>query len=45
VSVQDAKPRQARLALLIDCDNVSWQRAAAVTAEAATHGLVGIKRG
>jgi hypothetical protein len=38
-------PLSARVGLLIDCDNVSWQRAAAITAEAATHGLVGVKRG
>jgi hypothetical protein len=36
---------QARVGLLIDCDNVSWQRATAIAAEAATHGLVGVKRG
>lgn len=35
----------ARVGLLIDCDNVSWQRATAITVEAATHGLVGVKRG
>lgn len=36
---------QVRVAVLIDCDNVSWQKAAAIAAEAATHGLVGVKRG
>lgn len=40
---QSALP--ARVALLIDCDNVSWQWAAAINAEAATHGVVGVKRG
>lgn len=35
----------ARVAVLIDCDNISWQRAAAVVAEAATHGVLGVKRG
>lgn len=35
----------ARVAVLIDCDNVSWQRAAAIIAEAATHGVLGVKRG
>jgi hypothetical protein len=46
VSSQEAGPHHAaRVALLIDCDNVSWQRAAAVIAEAATHGLLGVKRG
>ena len=35
----------ARVAVLIDCDNVSWQRAAAIISEAATHGVLGIKRG
>ena len=34
-----------RVALLIDCDNVSWQQATAIAAEAATHGVVGVKRG
>ncbi|MBF4766619.1 NYN domain-containing protein [Nocardioides agariphilus] len=45
VSSNNSEPRAARVALLIDCDNVSWQRAAAVTAEAATHGVLGVKRG
>jgi uncharacterized LabA/DUF88 family protein len=35
----------SRVAVLIDCDNISWQRAAAVVAEAATHGVLGVKRG
>lgn len=35
----------ARVAVLIDCDNISWQRAAAIVAEAATHGVLGVKRG
>lgn len=35
----------ARVAVLIDCDNISWQRAAAIIAEAATHGVLGVKRG
>lgn len=35
----------ARVAVLIDCDNVSWQRAAVIIAEAATHGVLGTKRG
>lgn len=38
-------PLAVRVGLLIDCDNVSWQRATAITTEAATHGLVGVKRG
>lgn len=41
----EGRPHQARVALLVDCDNVSWERAAAITAEAATHGLLGVKRG
>lgn len=36
---------ESRVAVLVDCDNVSWQRAAAVIAEAATHGVLGVKRG
>ncbi|GAA2470844.1 NYN domain-containing protein [Terrabacter carboxydivorans] len=36
---------QPRVAVLLDCDNVSWQRASAVIAEAATHGVLGVKRG
>ena len=40
-----ATPQAARVAVLIDCDNISWQRAAAVMVEAATHGVVGVKRG
>lgn len=36
---------QARVAVLVDCDNVSWQKAEAIAAEAATHGIVGVKRG
>ena len=40
-----ATPQAARVAVLIDCDNISWQRAVAVMAEAATHGVVGVKRG
>ncbi|MEV7398176.1 NYN domain-containing protein [Aeromicrobium sp. NPDC092404] len=39
------RPLPVRVGLLIDCDNVSWQQAAAITAEAATHGVVGVKRG
>ena len=38
-------PQTARVAVLIDCDNISSQRATAVVAEAATHGVVGVKRG
>ncbi len=34
-----------RVAVLIDCDNVSWQRGPAIIAEAATHGVLGVKRG
>lgn len=41
----DGVPHQVRVAVLIDCDNISWQRAAAVMTEAATHGVVGVKRG
>ena len=35
----------ARVAVLIDCDNISWRRASALVAEAATHGVLGVKRG
>ena len=45
ISSEGPTHHQARVAVLIDCDNVSWQRAAAITAEAATHGLLGVKRG
>lgn len=38
-------PPSPRVALLIDCDNVSWQQATAIASEAATHGVVGVKRG
>jgi hypothetical protein len=38
-------PPSLRVALLIDCDNVSWQQATAIASEAATHGVVGVKRG
>ena len=41
---QPASP-SSRVAVLIDCDNISWQRATAVVAEAATHGVLGVKRG
>jgi len=34
-----------RVAVLIDCDNVSWQLGAAVLAEAAGKGTLGVKRG
>lgn len=44
MSAQVALPL-ARVGLLIDCDNVSWQQANAITGEAATHGVVGVKRG
>lgn len=45
MTVNGSHAAATRVAVLIDCDNVSWQRAAAITAEAATHGVVGIKRG
>ncbi|MCZ2825877.1 MULTISPECIES: NYN domain-containing protein [unclassified Modestobacter] len=45
MSAEQAQRRPARVALLIDCDNVSWQRAAAIIAEATTHGVLGVKRG
>lgn len=35
----------ARVAVLIDCDNISWQRATAIVTEAASHGVLGVKRG
>ena len=41
---QPAAPA-SRVAVLIDCDNISWQRAPGVVAEAATHGVLGVKRG
>ncbi len=34
-----------RVAVLIDCDNISWQLGGAVLAEAAKQGTLGIKRG
>lgn len=34
-----------RVAVLIDCDNISWQLGGAVLAEAAKTGTVGVKRG
>jgi hypothetical protein len=34
-----------RVAVLIDCDNISWQLGAAVLAEAASKGTLGVKRG
>jgi len=34
-----------RVAVLIDCDNISWQLGGAVLAEAATKGTLSIKRG
>lgn len=34
-----------RVAVLIDCDNTSWQLGAAVLAEAAAKGTLGVKRG
>jgi uncharacterized protein (TIGR00288 family) len=34
-----------RVAVLIDCDNISWQLGGAVLAEAATKGILSIKRG
>jgi len=33
----------SRVSVLIDCDNVSWQRATATVAEAATHGVLCVK--
>ena len=46
MSAQVTQPSiPVRVGLLIDCDNVSWQQATAIAAEAATHGVVGIKRG
>lgn len=34
-----------RVAVLIDCDNITWQLGAAVLAEAAGKGTLGVKRG
>lgn len=34
-----------RVAVLIDCDNVSYRRGHAILAEAQTHGVLGVKRG
>ncbi len=34
-----------RVAVLIDCDNVSYRRGHAILAEAQSHGVVGVKRG
>jgi hypothetical protein len=34
-----------RVAVLIDCDNISWRLGAAVLAEAASKGTLGVKRG
>lgn len=34
-----------RVAVLIDCDNVSYQRGHAIVAEAQSHGVFGVKRG
>ena len=33
------------VAVLIDCDNINWQLGAAVLAEAAEKGTLGVKRG
>ena len=33
-----------RVAVLIDCDNISWQLGAAVLAEAAEKGTLGVSR-
>lgn len=35
----------ARVAVLIDCDNISWRLANAIIAETATHGILSVKRG
>jgi hypothetical protein len=35
----------ARVAVLIDCDNISWRLASAIFAETARHGTLSIKRG
>jgi len=32
------------VAVLIGCDNLSWQRASALVAEAANHGVLGVRR-
>lgn len=45
MSTPSPQPPSLRVALLIDCDNVSWQQATAIASEAATHGVVGVKRG
>jgi hypothetical protein len=37
--------RLPRVAVLIDCDNVSYRRGHAILAEAQTHGVLGVKRG
>lgn len=38
-------PESDRVAVLIDCDNISWQLGGAVLAEAAKTGTLGVKRG
>lgn len=40
-----ATGRSPRVAVLIDCDNVSPRRGHAILAEAQTHGVLGVKRG
>jgi hypothetical protein len=37
-------PESDRVAVLIDCDNISWQLAKSVIAEAAKHGTLSVKR-
>src|SRR3954462_13415948 len=37
-------PDEARVAVLIDCDNISWQGAGEILAETATHGTLSVKR-
>src|SRR4051812_50023716 len=41
----DAVADGVRVAVLIDCDNISWQLGGAVLAEAAKTGTLGVKRG
>ncbi|HET8602176.1 MAG TPA: NYN domain-containing protein [Segeticoccus sp.] len=38
-------PNSARVAMLIDCDNISWRWAKQIVGEAALHGVLSVKRG
>lgn len=44
-SNQPSGPHLPRVAVLIDCDNISHRRGHAILAEAQTHGVLGVKRG